>query len=326
MDHHAFAARLGCAAAALLMPLAAASAADFPTRPVRIVIPIGPGSSMDITARLLGQKLNDLWERPVVMDNRPGAGSSVGAEVVARAAPDGYTLLFGSGSLVIAPFVHRKPTFDLLRDFAPVTQVSARHNVLTVVPSSPVNSVKDLIALARAKPGSQSFGSGGGTGSSDHLVGELLKLLAKIDIVHVPYKSGPQAMNDLLGGAITMYFGGIPVQLPMIRAGKLRPLATSGARRSPHLPNVPTVAEAGVPGYEVDVWYGLFVPRATPPETVGRIAADARRVLLDKTNHERFVGLGVDPVGGTPVEFQKMLAGDTEKWGRVIKAAGIEAQ
>jgi tripartite-type tricarboxylate transporter receptor subunit TctC len=326
MNQRAFAANLGCAAAAILIPIAAATAADFPTRPVRIVIPIGPGSSMDITARLLGQKLSDLWERPVVMDNRPGAGSSIGAEAVARAAPDGYTMLFGSGSLVIAPFVHRKPTFDVARDFAAVTQVSARHNVLTVVPSSPVNSVKDLIALARAKPGSQSFGSGGGTGSSDHLVGELLKLLAKIDIVHVPYKSGPQAMNDLLSGSITMYFGGIPVQLPMIRAGKLKPIGTSGAKRSPYLPDVPTVAEAGVPGYEVDVWYGLFVPRTTPNDMVSRLATDARRVLMDKANHERFVGLGVDPVGGTPAEFQNLLVSDTQKWGRVIKAAGIQAQ
>jgi tripartite-type tricarboxylate transporter receptor subunit TctC len=318
--------RLGGAIAGALLTTAAASAADFPARPVRIVVPIGPGSSMDITARLLGQKLNELWERPVVMDNRPGAGSSVGAEVVARAAPDGYTLLFGSGSMVIAPFVLRKPSFDLDRDFAAVTQVSSRHNVLTVVPSSPINSVKDLIAVARAKPGSQSFGSGGGTGSSDHLVGELFKLLAKVDIVHIPYKSGPQAVNDLLSGAITTYFGGIPVQLPLIRAGKLKALGTSGLKRSPHLPEVPTIAEAGVPGYEVDIWYGLFVPRATPPATIAKLAADARRVLLDKASHERFVGLGVDPVGGTPAEFQKLLVRDTEKWGKVIAAAGIVAQ
>jgi len=317
---------LGCAAAVVIVGSSAATAAEFPNRPVRIVIPIGPGSSMDITARLLGQKLNELWERPVVMDNRPGAGSSVGAEVVARAAPDGYTLLFGSGSMVIAPFVHRKPTFDLSRDFAAVTQVSSRHNVLTVVASSPVNAMDQLIAVARAKPGSHSFGSGGGTGSSDHLVGELFKLLAKVDIVHIPYKSGPQAVNDLLGGAITTYFGGIPVQLPLIRSGKLKALGTSGTKRSPHLPEVPTIAEAGVPGYEADVWYGLFVPRATPPDAVARLAADARRVLLDKAGHDKFVALGVDPVGGTPAEFQKLLVRDTERWGKVIAAAGIQAQ
>lgn len=322
----ALATRIGALFAGTYFSIAAGWAAEFPTRPVRIVVPIGPGSSMDITARLLGQKLNELWERPVVMDNRPGAGSSVGAEVVARAAPDGYTMLFGSGSMVIAPFVHRKPTFQLERDFLPVTQVSSRHNVLTVAASSPVNSVKDLVAAARAKPGSQSFGSGGGTGSSDHLVGELFKLLAKVDIVHIPYKSGPQAVNDLLGGAITMYFGGIPVQLPLIRAGKLKALGTSGAKRSVHLPEVPTVAEAGVPGYEADVWYGLFVPRATTAEIVNRLAADARRVLLDKSGQEKFVALGVDPVGGTPAEFQSLLARDTQRWGKVIAAAGIQPQ
>jgi tripartite-type tricarboxylate transporter receptor subunit TctC len=291
-----------------------------------MVVPIGPGSSMDITARLLGQKLNELWERPVVMDNRPGAGSSVGAEVVARAAPDGYTILFGSSSMVIAPMVHRKPTFDTARDFEPVGQVSSRHNVLTVAPSSPVNSLKDLIAAAKAKPRSQSWGSGGGIGSSDHLVGELLMVLADVKLLHVPYKSGPQAVNGLLGGETTFYFGGIPVQLPLIRAGKLKALATSGAKRSPHLPEVPTLAEAGVPGYEVDVWYGLFAPKGTPSAMVARISADARRVLLDPASRDRFAGLGVDPVGGSPAELKELLARESAKWSKVVKAAGIVAQ
>ena len=300
--------------------------ADFPSRPVRWVIPIGPGSSLDLTARMLGLKLSELWDRPVVMDNRPGAGNSIGAEVVAQSPPDGHTILFSGTSMVTAPFVLRKPGFDPGRDFEPVGQVSSRHNVLTVSPASPVKSVKELIAAARAKPGSQSFGSGGGTGSSDHLVGELLKVLAKVDILHVPYKSGPQAINDLLGGQITMYFGGIPVQLPLIRAGKLRALGTSGAQRSPHLPDVPTVAEAGVPGYEADVWYGLYVPRATPVAIVNKISADARRVLLDKGNHDRFHALGVDPVGSTPAEFKRLMAREAEKWGKVVAAAGILAQ
>ena len=310
-----------------LLPLAAAGAAnDFPLRPVRMVVPIGPGSSMDITARLLGQKLNELWERPVVMDNRPGAGSSIGAEVVARAPADGYTILFGSASMVIAPLVHRKPTFDTARDFEPVGQVSSRHNVLTVAPSSPINSIKDLIVAAKAKPGSQSWGSGGGIGSSDHLVGELLKVLAHIPYLHVPYKSGPQAVNGLLGGETTTYFGGIPVQLPLIRAGKLKALATSGAQRSPHLPDVPTMAEAGVPGYEVDVWYGLFAPRGTPSATVARLSADARKVLLDKVSREKFSGLGVDPVGGSPAAFKALLEREAVKWAKVVQAAGIQAQ
>jgi tripartite-type tricarboxylate transporter receptor subunit TctC len=303
-----------------------AGAADFPARPVRMVVPIGPGSSMDITARLLGQKLNELWERPVVTDNRPGAGSSVGAEVVARAVPDGYTILFGSSSMIIAPMVHRKPTFDTARDFEPVGQVSSRHNVLTVAPGSAVNSLKDLIAAAKAKPGSQSWGSGGGVGSSDHLVGELLMLLASVQLLHVPYKSGPQAVNGLLSGETTFYFGGIPVQLPLIRAGKLKALATSGAQRSAHLPDVPTLAEAGVPGYEVDVWYGLFAPKGTPPATVAKLSADARRVLLDRANRDKFGGLGVDPVGGAPSEFKRLLERETVKWSKVVNAAGIVAQ
>ena len=319
-------------AAVVLVTLAApgfavaAETGDFPSRPVRMVVPIGPGSSMDITARLLGQKLNEFWERPVVIDNRPGAGSSVGAEVVARAAADGYTILFGSSSMVIAPMVHRKPTFDTARDFEPVGQVSSRHNVLTVAPNSPLNSVQDLIAAAKAKPGSQSWGSGGGIGSSDHLVGELLKVLAHIDLMHVPYKSGPQAVNGLLMGETTTYFGGIPVQLPFIRAGKLKPLATSGAKRSPHLPDVPTLAESGVPGYEVDVWYGLFAPKGTPPAMVAKLSADARRVLLADANRERFAGLGIDPVGGSPAEMRSLLEREHAKWSKVVRAAGIMAQ
>ena len=315
-----------CAVAGALSLPATAVAAEFPARPVRMVVPIGPGSSMDITARLLGQKLNELWERPVVTDNRPGAGSSVGAEVVARAAPDGYTILFGSSSMIIAPMVHRKPTFDTARDFEPVGQVSSRHNVLTVAPGSPVNSLKDLIAAAKAKPRSQSWGSGGGVGSSDHLVGELLMLLANVQLLHVPYKSGPQAVNGLLSGETTFYFGGIPVQLPLIRAGKLKALATSGAQRSPHLPDVPTLAEAGVPGYEVDVWYGLFAPKGTSPAMVAKLSADARRVLLDRANREKFGGLGVDPVGGTPSELKGLLERETVKWAKVVNAAGIVAQ
>ena len=310
----------------VLAASAYAQAADFPSRPVRWVIPIGPGSSLDLTARMLGQKLSELWERPVVMDNRPGAGNSIGAEIVARSPADGHTILFSGTSMVIAPLVLRKPGFDPGRDFEPVGQVSSRHNVLTVSPASPVKSIKDLIAAAKAKPGSQSFGSGGGTGSSDHLVGELFRLLAKIEVLHVPYKSGPQAIGDLLGGQITMYFGGIPVQLPLIRAGKLRALGTSGAQRSPHLPDIPTVAEAGVPGYEADVWYGLYVPRGTPSAIVAKISADARRALLDKASHERFNALGVDPVGSSPAEFKSLMARESEKWAKVVSAAGIVRQ
>lgn len=307
----------------LLVASAAAPGADFPVKPARIVVPIGPGSSMDIIGRVLAQKLNEGWGQPVVVDNRAGAGGNIGADVVAKAAPDGYTVLFASSSFAIAPSFYRKLPYDALRDFEAVTQISSRNNVLTVSPSSPVNSVKELIALARARPGQLSFGSGGGNGSSDQMAGELFKLLAGVDIVHVPYKSGPQALNDLIGGQMSIYLGGIPVQLPMIKAGKVRPLGTSGLKRSRQLPDVPTIAEAGVPGYEVDVWYGLFAPRGTPPSVVAKIAADVSRIMQAPELQERWSALGVEPVGTSPAAFKTLFAAEIRKWGEVVKAAKI---
>lgn len=299
--------------------------ADFPAKPARIVVPIGPGSSMDIIARVLGQKLNESWEQPVIVDNRAGAGGNIGADLVAKSAPDGYTVLFAASSLAISRSYYRKLPYDALRDFEPVTQISSRNNVLVVSPSLPVNSIRELIALAKAKPGQLSYGSGGGNGSSDHMVGELFKLLAGIDILHVPYKSGPQAQNDLIGGQIQIYLGGIPVQLPMIRAGKVKPLGTSGLKRSPALPDVPTLDEAGVPGYEVDVWYGFFAPRGTPGNVVTRISADVSRIVKSPAMHERLNALGVEPAGTTPAEFRTLFSREIEKWAQVVKAAGISS-
>jgi tripartite-type tricarboxylate transporter receptor subunit TctC len=303
-----------------------AAAAEFPARPVRIIVPIGPGSSMDIIARVLAQRLNERWNQPVIVDNRAGAGGNIGADLVAKAAADGHTLLFASSSFAIGQSVYRKLPFDARRDFEPVTQLSSRGNVLVVVASSPVNSVRELIALAKARPGQLSFGSGGGTGSSDHLVGELFNLLAGVQIVHVPYKSGPQAQNDLIGGQLSIYIGGIPIQLPMIRAGRVKPLGTSGLQRSPMLPEVPTLAEAGVPGYEVDVWYGLFAPRATPAPAVVRIAGDAGAVMRAPAMAERWQTLGIEPAGTTPAEFRAKFMAEIDKWARVVKAARIELE
>ncbi len=315
------------AEALLLSLLLAASGAahcdDFPAKPARIVVPIGPGSSMDIVARVLAQKLNASWGQPVIVDNRAGAGGNIGADTVAKALPDGYTLLFASSSFAISRSVYRKLPYDALRDFEPVTQISSRGNVLVVNPTLPVNSVKELVALARAKPGQLSFGSGGGNGSSDQMAGELFKLLAGVDIVHVPYKSGPQAQNDLIGGQITIYLGGIPVQLPMIKAGKVKALGTSGLKRSPVLPDVPTIAEAGVPGYEVDVWYGLFAPRGTPKNVVAKIAAEVSRSVKSPELQERLNGLGVEAAGTTPAEFKTLFSKEIEKWAKVVTAARI---
>jgi len=300
-----------------------AGAQSFPVKPVRMVIPIGPGSSMDITGRVLAQRMNESWSQPVIADNRPGAGGNIGADVVAKAPADGYTILFCSSSLAIARSAYRKLPYDALRDLEPVTQISSRGNVLVVHPSLPVGTVKELIAYARARPGQLSFGSGGGNGSSDHMVGELFNLLAGVQITHVPYKSGPQAVTDLLNGQIQTYFGGIPVNLPMIRAGKVKPLGVSLAKRSPALPDVPTMIEAGVPGYEVNVWYGLFAPRGTPKDVVAKIAADVTRQLKSPDFQERLTGLGVDAAGGTPAEFKALFAREVETWAKVVKAAKV---
>ena len=300
-----------------------AYAQNYPTKPVRMVVHIGPGSSMDIVARVLAQKLNEMWAQPVIVDNRGGAGGTLGMDTVAKAVPDGYTLLFGSSSVAIAASYYRKLPFDALRDLEPVTQISSRYNVLVVAPSSPVNSVKDLIALAKSKPGDVSYGSGGGNGSSDHLAGELFALSAGAKLLHVPYKSGPAAQNDLMSGALSFYLGGIPVNLPMIRAGKVKPLGTSGLKRSPQLPSVPTIAESGLPGFEVNVWYGLFAPRGTPQRVVDRIAADVGRLVQNPETRERFSALGVDAEGGDAAKFKAYYRNDLEKWRKVVRAAGV---
>jgi len=307
----------------LLGTISAAVAQQYPARPVRMVIPIGPGSSMDITGRVVAQRMSEAWSQTVIADNRPGAGANIGADVVAKSSGDGYTLLFTSSSLAIARSAYRKLPYDALRDLEPVTQISSRGNSLVVHPSLPVRTVKELIALARAKPGELTFGSGGGNGSSDHLVGELFNLLARVKITHVPYKSGPQATTDLLNGQLQTYFGGIPVNLPLIRSGKTRPLAVSLAKRSPLLPEVPTMIEAGVPGYEVNVWYGLFAPHGTPAAVIEKIAADYNRQLKVAEFQERMTGLGVEAAGNTPAEFKAMFAEEVVKWAKVVKAANV---
>jgi tripartite-type tricarboxylate transporter receptor subunit TctC len=288
-----------------------------------MVIPIGPGSSMDITGRVVAQRLNETWGQPVVTENRPGAGGNIGADAVAKSPPDGYTFLFTSSSLAIARSAYRKLPYDALRDLEPVTQISSRGNVLVVHPSLPVKSVKELVALARARPSELAFGSGGGNGSSDHLIGELFNLLAGVRITHIPYKSGPQAVTDLLNGQLQTYFGGIPVNLPHIRSGKTRPLAVSLDKRSPLLPGVPTMVEAGVPGYVVNVWYGIFAPRGTPAAVIAKISADYNRQLKSTDFQQRMAGLGVDATGSTPAEFKAFFADEVAKWAKVVKAAKV---
>ncbi len=316
-----------CATAIAISALASAQdGAAFPARPVRMVIHIGPGSSMDIIGRVLGQKMSELWGQSLIVDNRAGAGGTIGMDVVAKAPPDGYTILFGSGSMAIAPSFYKKLPFDTQRDFEPVTQLTSRYNALVVPVSSPLNSVKEVIALARAKPGHVSYGSGGGTGSSDHLAGELFALMTGTQLLHVPYKSGPQAMTDLIGGQLVIYMGGVPVNLPMIKSGKLRPLGVSSLKRISQLPDVPTIAEAGVPGFEVNVWYGLFAPRGTPQKIIEKISADVSRIVKMPETRERFAGLGADSEGTTPAEFRNYFRGDVAKWAKVVKSAKLSSE
>ncbi|MEY4600255.1 MAG: hypothetical protein RLZZ445_3052 [Pseudomonadota bacterium] len=317
--------------AAMIFAVVAGSAfaADpvvYPEKPVRMVIHIGPGSSMDIVGRMLAQNLSEDWGRPVIVDNRAGAGGSIGMAMVAKAFPDGYTILFASSSMAIAGSYYKDLPFDVVRDFEPVTQISSRFNVLVVKPDSPMKSIRDVISAAKAKPGSLTFGSGGGNGSSDHMAGALFNLLAGVDITHVPYKSGAQAQTDLMGGRMSIYLGGMPINLPMIKSGKMKALGVSSTKRSALLPDVPTIAEAGVPGYEVNVWYGLFAPRGTPPSIVKKISADVSRIVRTPETRERLAQMGADSEGTTPAAFKAYFRGDFDKWIKVVKATNLTDQ
>ena len=307
---------------ALLLAACTASAQQFPGKPVRILVGFTAGSSIDVVVRIVGQKLSEMWGQPVIIDNRLGAGGNVAADAVAKAAPDGYTLLSPNAGLAISAAFYRKLPYDALKDLRPITQIAAQPHVLTVNNELPANSVKELIALAKAKPGQLSFASGG-PGNSDHMAGELFKYMAGIDVVHVPYKGGNQALNDTISGQVAMYFPGVPVALPMVKAGKVRAFATTGPKRLPALPDVPTLAEAGVPGYEVILWYGLLGPAGLSDDVTAKIYAAMARVLKMPEVQERLAGLGVEPVGSTPAAYAAFLKAEIAKWEKVKKATGL---
>ena len=318
----------------LVLPLLASSAIaqaqnppkgtgqSYPTKPVRILIGFSAGSSTDTVARVIAPRLSESWGQPVVVDNRAGAGGNIAADATAKATPDGYTLLFCNNGLVISKSLYRKLPYDALRDLEPVTQVTAMPHVLVVNTAAPATSVKELIALAKSKPGQLNFGSAG-TGNSDHMAGELFKYLAGVDIVHVPYKGGPQALTDTMTGQVTMYFAGLPVSMGMVKAGKVKALGVSSTKRSSALPNVPTIAEAGLPGYEVSLWYGLLAPARAPKELVAKIAMDVGRALKAPEVQERLTGLGVEVVGSTPEQFKAFVNSENAKWAKVVKATGL---
>ncbi|MBI3043175.1 MAG: tripartite tricarboxylate transporter substrate binding protein [Betaproteobacteria bacterium] len=298
----------------------------YPARPVRVIVPQTPGSSADFFARVVSERLNEKWDVPVVVDNRPGAGGAISLELLKQATPDGHTLtLTTEGALAIIPHLYRNPRYNTLKDFAPVTRVASAPYVLIVNPSLPAKSVKDLIALAKLKPGNINFASGG-NGTGTHLSGELFKSMAGINIVHVPYKGASLGMTDVMSGHVQMMFTGVPTALTQVRAGRLRALAVTTTRRVQVLPDVPTVSEGGLAGYEVAPWWGVLAPAETPRIVIRKLHADIVDVLQQSALTKQFSAQGAEPIGDTPAQFAAKLKAEYEKWGKVVKDAGVRIQ
>ncbi|MGH8640629.1 MAG: Bug family tripartite tricarboxylate transporter substrate binding protein [Burkholderiales bacterium] len=313
----------------LLFLLALAFAApaisqQYPTRPVRLVVPFAPGGSVDTLARTVGPKLADALGQQIVVDNRPGGNGDIGMLIVAKAPPDGYTVLLGYiANLAIAPSLYAKMPYDPARDYAPVTQVATSPNVLTAHPSVQAKGLQELIALAKAKPGAVNFASTG-VASVGHLTGELLNSLAGMKMTHVPYKGGGQAIIDLVGGHVQVMFSGFSAAMPHIKSGKVRALAVTGARRSPALADVPTIAEQGFPGVEATAWYGVLAPAATPKPVVVRLHGELVKVFKSADVVQRLDALGFEMVGSTPEQFGAYIRSETGKWAKVVKASGAK--
>jgi len=294
----------------------------YPAKPIRLVVPFPAGGPTDAMARLIGQHLSQQLGQPVVIDNRGGAGGTIATEAVAQSAPDGYTLFFSTtGTMAINPSLYRALKVDPVKAFDAVGSVAATVNVLVVPNNSPANNVKELIALAKQKPGTLTFGSAG-NGSSNHLSGELFKSMAGIDVVHVPYKGSAAAFTDLLGGRISMMFDTVSSQVQYISSGKVRALGVTGATRSEALPKVPTVAEAGLPGFDVTIWFGLSAPKGTPPDAIRRLNTELQTVLAQADVQTQLAALGARPLPGTPADFARLIQHDAAKWGPVVKASG----
>jgi tripartite-type tricarboxylate transporter receptor subunit TctC len=305
-----------------------ASAAElpFPSRPIRFIVPNGAGGTTDLVARSVAPKLADMLGQQVVVDNRPGSGGIVGTEIVARAAPDGHTLLMGTiGNIAISPALYRKLSYDPLRDFAPVTQLASAAYMLLVHPALAVKSVKDLAALAKTKPGTLNFGSAG-SGTGSHLAAELFKSVAGIDIVHVPYKGGGPALTDLIAGQLQLVFNGIPSSMPHHRSGRVRALAVTTPARSTVAPELPTMTEAGFPGAEATSWTGILVPAGTPAFVVAKLNAAFVKALQFPDVAARLAADGAVPVGNSAAEFDAYIRSELVKWAKVVKASGATAQ
>ena len=300
-----------------------AAQSSYPDKPVRIIVGSPPGSTQDTVARLLAQKFSETFGKAVTAENMAGAAGAIGVERVARSAPDGYTLgLLAQGQLTVNPALYKVP-YDTLRDFAPVSEASATLNMVVVHPSLPVKSIRELVALAKAQPGALSYASGG-NGSASHLPAELFKSMAGVNILHVPYKGVSAALPDLVGGRVNMSFIPTSPVLTLVREGKLRPLAVTSSSRMPAMPELPTVAESGYPGYEFTAWQGLLAPAGTPPEIIGRLHLETVNALAQPDVRAKYATLGMEPVGNSPAEFAAVIKSDLARWAKVVKEAGIK--
>jgi tripartite-type tricarboxylate transporter receptor subunit TctC len=308
----------------LLVDPTPAHAQAFPNKPVRLVVPFPPGGPLDTVGRALAQKLTEAWGQSVIVDNRPGAGGNIGADLVAKAAPDGYTVVMGALSThAVNPSLYAKMPYDAIKDFAPITLVAITPNVLVANPSLPVNSVRELVAYAKANPGTLAFGSGS-NGSAGHLAGELFKADTGTDLLHVPFKGAAPAMQALLSGDIQLMFDNLASASAQVKAGKLKALAVTTARRSPLAPDLPTMAESGVPGFDISTWFGLLAPAGTPPEIVGRWNAEVGRILRTPDMRERLTAMGAEPAPDSPAEFAQFIASEAAKYARIVKVSGAK--
>ncbi|MBI3917180.1 MAG: tripartite tricarboxylate transporter substrate binding protein [Betaproteobacteria bacterium] len=298
------------------------AAQDYPIKPIRLVSPFTAGGSSDTLGRLIGIKLAETWNQQIVVENRPGAGGVIGTDFVAKAAPDGYTILLTSSSTVaVAPALGVKLPYDSLTDLAPITQVASAHQILVVHPSLPVKSVRELIAFSKSRPGELAFATNG-NGTPSHIAGELFEQMAKVDMLAVPYKGGSQGSIAVVSGEVSLTFGSLISMLPYVRGGRLRALAVTGAKRSIALPSLPTVSEAGLRGYEVNNWYGMFAPAATPQNIIAKLNAAIVRVMHLPEVRERLLNLGVEPVGNLPRELAAYMKTEIAKWTQLIKSSG----
>ena len=312
-----------CALACLMLAVPAALAQTWPAKSIRYIVPFPPAGATDILARFIAEKLGPALKQPVVVDNRPGAAGAVGTELVAKSPPDGYTILMATVAQSISETLYTKQPFSFARDLAPVALVARVPNVMVVHPSLPVKTVKDFIALAKTRPGQINYASSG-SGTSIHMSGELFKMLTGVSILHVPYKGSGLALTGLLSGETSVMFDNLPPSMPYIRSNRLRAVAITTATRYPGLPDLPTIAESGVPGYEASSWFGVVVPAATPRDIIVRLNAEVNRAINLPDMRERFAEQGAIPAPGTPEDFAEWIRSEIAKWGKVVKASGAK--